>query len=112
MEWHGVTEICGNQKRFWESITVNPGQVTENWLTGFGQGKFCVLAAMPASSLEKIKGWQVTVSIVSEGLLLLKKKWKLWFDSLVPSEKIIEVGKLDARITQINVTWNGRDYKP
>lgn len=53
---------------------VNPWQVTENWLTGSGQGKVCVLAAVLASSLENIKGGLVKVPIASEGLMLLKKK--------------------------------------
>lgn len=59
---------------FGKASKVSLGQVTENWLTGSGQGKSCVLAAVLTSSLENIKGGQVTVPILSEGLMLLKKK--------------------------------------
>ena len=64
------------------------------------------------SSSDSTTGGQFTVPIVSEGLILLKKEWKLRFDSLIPFKKIIEVRKLDAGMSQITVTWNSRGDKP
>lgn len=93
MELLKNTVIEKDFERVPQSILV---QVTENCLTGFDWDKFCVLTAALASSLGNRKGERFTVPIVSEGLKLLKKEWRLCFDSLIAFKKIIEVEKLDA----------------
>lgn len=87
-------------------------QVNEKWLTGFGWGRFCVLAATLAFFLGQHKGRTIHSPNSFWRINITEERMKIMFWQLNTFKKKIEVRKLDARISQINVTWNGRDDKP